>query len=379
MTADAEPHALSMQVACVFGGGNGWGKRIVAALDGLAAGIHIIEIDASHDDIVQAITDSHLVFMAIPDSAINPLLLEYGALLNGKILIDCATNKSGFGETLQRLAENGVCVCSSHPMAASTGVLRGQNALIMPVGPDSAKAEAAAAAIYRALGMHCEPFGFDNHTDAMVILQMLPHVVQRLFIDALGQGLTAQDIVIGDLSRLAPANYLLAELGLGRVASQRAEVSAGIIETAWQSPFGKQLLEAMQRSLMQLRRSAHSREALAGQFKLSVQKLDPEGSWRLAMAEKSEAALVRLGNLRSRSLTIEAPNRIGMLRDILTVLARHGIDMTALDSQLLKGADGSERVIFDIAISNESVLHSDVAAELEPIGARFVQSPDFAV
>ena len=62
------------------------------------------------------------------------------------------------------------------------------------------------------------------------------------------------------------------------------------------------------------------------------------------MAGKSEAALIRLGNLRSRSLTIEAPNRIGMLRDILSVLAGHGIDMTALDSQLLKTDDGSERV-----------------------------------
>jgi prephenate dehydrogenase len=367
-----------MQSACVFGGGNGWGRRIVEALNGLGATTRILEKDATHDDIVQTINRSRLVFIAIPDGAIDPLLIEYGALLNGRILIDCATNKSGFGETLQRLAENGVCVCSTHPMAASTGVLRGQNALIMPVGPDSAKAEAAAAAIYRALGMHCEPFGFGNHTDAMVILQMLPHVVQRLFIDALGQGLAAQDIVIGDLSRLAPANYLLAELGLGRVAAQRAEVSAGIIETAWQSPFGKQLLEAMQLSLMQLRRSAHSREVLAGQFNLSVQQLDPDGTWRLAMAEKSEAALVRLGNLRSRSLTIEAPNRIGMLRDILTVLARHGIDMTALDSQLLQGPDGSERVNFDIAISNETVPFSDVVAELEPIGARFRHGPDFA-
>jgi prephenate dehydrogenase len=373
MTADVETVALSMQSACVFGGGNGWGRRIVEALNGLGATTCILEKDATHDDIVQTINRSTLVFIAIPDGAIDPLLIEYGALLNGRILIDCATNKSGFGETLQRLAENGVCVCSTHPMAASTGVLRGQNALIMPVGPDSAKAEAAAAAIYRALGMHCEPFGFGNHTDAMVILQMLPHVVQRLFIDALGQGLAAQDIVIGDLSRLAPANYLLAELGLGRVAAQRAEVSAGIIETAWQSPFGKQLLEAMQRSLMQLRRAAHSRETLADQFNDSVQRLDPDGSWRLAMAEKSEAALVRLGNLRSRSLTIEAPNRIGMLRDILTVLARHGIDMTALDSQLLQDADGSERVNFDIAISNEQTPYAALSEELAVIDARFMR------
>jgi prephenate dehydrogenase len=363
----------------VFGGGNGWGQCVAGVLAESGASVRIVEKQDGPDAAAGAIAASDAVFIAIPDEAIDALLLAFDAQLQGKLILDCATNKSGFSASLQALAAAGNSVCSTHPMAASSGVLLGQNALIMPIGANAAEAEQLALALYGALGMSCRRIDFRQHAELMAVVQMLPHVVQRLFIDALGQGLAAQDIIIGDLSRLAPANYLLAELGLGRVASQRAEVSAGIVETAWQSPFGKQLLEAMQRSLMQLRRSAHSREALAGQFTLSVQKLDPDGSWRLAMAEKSEAALVRLGNLRSRSLTIEAPNRIGMLRDILTVLARHGIDMTALDSQLLKGADGSERVIFDIAISNESVLHSDVAAELEPIGAHFVQSPDFAV
>jgi prephenate dehydratase len=122
--------------------------------------------------------------------------------------------------------------------------------------------------------------------------------------------------------------------------------------------------------------AGNSREALGVLFNNSVQQLDPSGQWRLQMADKTEAALVRLGNLRSRSLTIEAPNRIGMLRDILSVLANHRIDMTALDSQLLKDADGSERVNFDIAISNQTVPYSALTAELEPIGAHFVRDPD---
>lgn len=366
----ANPEILT---ACVFGGGNGWGRRIAETLAGLGAEIRIIEKDTGREQAEHAVNQSALVFIAIPDGAIDTLLLEYSGLLKGKMLIDCATNKSGFGETLVRLADAGVSVCSTHPMAASTGALRGQNALIMPVGADSAMAESAAHAIYRKLGMHCEPFAFDRHTDAMAILQMLPHVVQRLFIDALGQGLAAQDISIGELSRLAPANYLLAELGLGRVAAQRADVSAGIIETALRSPFGKQLLEILQHGLMQLRRAGNSRDSLASQFSGSVQRLDPDGSWRLAMAEKSEAALVRLGNLRSRSLTIDAPNRIGMLRDILTVLARHGIDMTALDSQLLAGDGGTGRVRFDIAISNDQIPYQTLAEQLAAIDARFIR------
>nr|MBP6310519.1 hypothetical protein [Arenimonas sp.] len=108
-------------------------------------------------------------------------------------------------------------------------------------------------------------------------------------------------------------------------------------------------------------------------FNASVQQLDPSGAWRLQMANKTEAALIRLGNLRSRALTIEAPNRIGMLRDILSVLANHSIDMTALDSQLINKADGSVWVNFDIAISNEHVPFSAMTDELAAIDARFVK------
>lgn len=369
-----EPLTDAPPLTCaVFGGGNGWGRRIVEALDGLSAETRIIEKDASHAQIVQAIRQSTLVFIAIPDSAINPLLLEYGAMLDGKVLIDCATNKAGFGEILQRIAGSGVSVCSTHPMAASAGALRGQNVLIMPVGAGADRAESAACAIYRTLGMHCEPFTFDRHTEAMVILQMLPHLVQRLFIETLGYGLAGQDIGIGDLSRLASANYLLAELGLGRVAAQRADVSAGIIATGLQTPLGQDMLARMRSGLERLQQAGGSRDRLGELFDDAVRRLDPDGGWRMQMSDKTEAALIRLGNLRSRALTIDAPNRIGMLRDILTVLARHGIDMTALDSQLLAGDGGAERVNFDIAISNEQIPYETLVQELAAIEARFIR------
>jgi prephenate dehydratase len=92
------------------------------------------------------------------------------------------------------------------------------------------------------------------------------------------------------------------------------------------------------------------------------------------MAERTEAALNRLGNLRSRSLVISAPNRIGMLRDILTVLARHDIDMTALDSQLMTGDDGNELVRFEIGISNVLIAHESIHGELGAIGVRLHDS-----
>jgi prephenate dehydrogenase len=356
---------LSTQTVTVFGGG------IADACCSLGAKLLVIEKEAAPADCIAALELSSVVFIAIPDPAINELLLEFKDFLQDKIILDCATNKSGFSNMLQQLAECGARVCSTHPMAASNGALRGQNVLIMPIGMHSAIAEQIAVQIYSHLGMQCTALDFKQHTDVMCIVQMLPHIIQRLTIDALSQGLLEHEIGIEALENLASANYLLAELGLGRVAAQRADVSAGIISSALHAPFGQQLLERMQASLQSMKQASKSRDALSNLFNHSVQQLDPSGQWRLQMANKSEAALIRLGNLRSRSLTIEAPNRIGMLRDILIVLANHQIDMTALDSQLITKHDGSEHVYFDIAISNMDVPFSAMADELAAIDAHF--------
>lgn len=371
MTANLPALDLSSQTLCVFGGGNGWGKRIVEAAQGLGAKTIVIEKDATPAETIAALEASSSIFIAIPDNAISALLAEHAARLQGKVVLDCATNKSGFSAALQQLADDGASICSTHPMAASGGVLLGQNALIMPIGSNVTPAEQMAIQLYRRLGMHWEAFDFNKHTDLMVIVQMLPHVMQRLTIDVLAQGLLQQDVKIDALANLTSANYLLSELGIGRVAAQRADVSAGIIANALQEPFGQQMLERLQSTLQSMKRSSHSRDGLCMQFNDSVQQLDPSGQWRLQMADRTEAALVRLGNLRSRALTIEAPNRIGMLRDILSVLANHSIDMTALDSQLISKVDGSEWVNFDIAISNEHVPFSAMTDELAKIGACF--------
>jgi len=355
---------------CVFGGGNGWGKRVAETMRTAGFDVRIVEKDASNADIRQAISASALLFVAIPDPAINSLLQDHGKAMHGRMLIDCATNKSGFSKRLQELASEGVSICSSHPMAVSSAALRGQNVLLMPIGSNAVAAENAAHRIYGLLGMRIARIDFTQHGEIMALVQMLPHLVQRTFIDALATGLAAQNQQIADLTTLASANYLLAELGLGRVAAQRGEISAGIIATGMASEFGRTLLAALRESLDTIQKTSDSRSELAALFDAATQRIDPEGSWRRDMADKSEAGLIRLGNLRSRSLAIEAPNRIGMLRDILTVLARHNIDMTALDSQLMTGADGSERVRFEIGISNSHLPQESICRELEIIGVR---------
>ena len=354
---------------CVFGGGNGWGKRVAETMINAGFKVLIVEKQASPAEIDRAIADSVLLFIAIPDPAIDGLLQMHGSAMHGRMLIDCATNKSGFNVRLQELASSGVRVCSSHPMAASNAALRGQNVLLMPIGNQPETAEAAARHIYGLLGMQISRIDFTRHGEIMAVVQMLPHVVQRVFLDALATGLAAHELDIADLTTLASANYLLAELGLGRVAAQRGEVSAGIIATGMASEFGRNLLAALHARLETIQTHGSSRAELAALFDAATQRIDPDGVWRRDMAHKSEAALIRLGNLRSRSLAIEAPNRIGMLRDILTVLARHSIDMTALDSQLMTGDDGRERVRFEIGIGAQALDLEGIESELRTFDA----------
>lgn len=356
-----KPIPLQTSEATVIGAANGWGKRLADTLTEAGCTVHRVDIDTPQWQVDAALAASVCICLAIPDDAIGNWLARHTGQLRGKCLIDCATNKNAFAETLKALANDGVSVCSTHPMAAADSALRGQNCLIMPLGRNSAYAEAFARNLYQRLDMHLHSLAFMHHGELMLVVQMLPHLMQRLYLALLQQGLAPIGLAVGELTETASANYLLNELGIGRVASQRASVSAGILETGLNSERGRILLEYLKQQVLLVQRNAGSREQLAAQFEQDVTALDPQGTWRTAMAEKTEAALNRLGNLRSLSLVLEAPNRIGMLRDILSVLADHGIDMTALDSQLL---EGGRRVRFEIGIGPAEIDIASLTLDL---------------
>src|SRR5262249_13489468 len=182
---------------------------------------------------------------------------------------------------------------------------------------------------------------------------------------------------IEDISRIAPANYLLAELGLGRVAAQRPDVSAGIIASALKEKSGELILNDIGDMIGAILRSGENRDELARLFAQSVAALDPDSAWRDAMKIKTEAALVRLGNLRSRHFVVEAPNQRGVLRDILSVLIDgHNIDMTALDSQVVLDDAGNAVARFEIGITDEHVDFERLAADLKALGVRMVGTSD---
>jgi prephenate dehydrogenase len=370
-------NVLANTTVTVFGGGAGWGKRVCEVLVHRARAVHVIEKDASSAEIQAAVESSEILFIAIPDNLIGGLLHSLGPRLRGKIVVDCASNKSGFADALKQVAADGASVCSTHPMVVSTTSPRGHNVLIMPLGDGSAPALAAAESIYTALGMTLERFEFDRHAEAMVIVQMVPHLVQRILIQALGHGVSQASMTIEDISRIAPANYLLAELALGRIASQRSDVSAGIIETALRERFGQMILKDMREMMARVVAAGDRRGELAKLFEDSIAGLDPDGAWRAHMKVKTEAALIRLGNLRSRHFVVEAPNQRGILRDILSILIDgHNIDMTALDSQVVLDDAGNALARFEIGITDERVDFDRLAADLKTLGVRMVSSTD---
>jgi prephenate dehydrogenase len=357
----------------VYGGGGGWGKHIVDTAKNFTNNVQIIEKNATPDQRKKAAKDNDVIFLAVPDQEINKILKETKRfLVKNKIVLDCATTKNGFADILTEIANNGASVCSTHPMVMPEVCPRGYNVIIMPIGNNSLSAKNVAELLFMDMGMKIEKFDFNRHDDVMVILQMVPHLIQRILIDAMGKGLQEKKIPIKDVSRLASANYLLAELGVGRIGTQREEVSARIIMSALQTSFGKKIFGEIQSNLGQIIVASENRKKLAKLFTQGVDKLDPNRTWRQEMTERTEVALTRLGNLRSRSCQIDAPNKPGILLDILKILyEEHSIDMTALDSQIID-KDGSPIARFDIGISDCEIDYEKLRVDLDNINCSLI-------
>ena len=360
---------MNISSAVIFGGATGWGKRIYDSVDTIIDEVSIIEVGASPTETIDFVKKCDLIFIAIPDSQINSKLIEIRNFLRkDQIVIECATSKSGFSNTLKEIAVSGVSVCSTHPMVMPASSPKGYNVLIMPIGNNFEKAKKIAEQIYLKMDMIPQDFEFENHADAMVIVQMVPHLVQRILIDSLGHGVSMKNMTIEDISRIAPANYILAELGLGRVAVQRTSVSAGIVATGLQNSFGRRILGGMQSIIGRIISAGDNREELEEIFQSGITTLDPAGVWRHGMEIKTEAALIRLGNLRSKSFSLQAPNKPNVLRDILNILEKYDIDMTALDSQILSDNDGNIFAKFDIGASDINFNSLSLKNDLEKIG-----------
>lgn len=363
---------LSTQAIVIFGGENGWGKKIADICQGVARAVTIVDQGTSGADAHDAIAQADTIFLAAPDTEIGKILDEHRSLLRAKILLDCATNKSDFADALKEIAQD--CdVCSTHPMIRSETPSRGQNVLLMPLGKEPERAKAIATEIFQRLEMDIHDFDFEKHAELMSILQFVPHMIQRVLIGALGQILHEKEMTLHELGQLAPANFLVTELGIGRVGIQRPSVSAGIIVEALKTDFGRSILHVVQSQLAELGEKTE-RSTLEQKLSKEIDVLDSDNVWRKRMEEKTDVMIEAMGNLKARSFQLLSSNdKPGLLKDVCTVLADRNINMTAMHSHRIESDTGQHGVRFDIGIDDVEVDWQGLEEELNALGLRIMK------
>ena len=241
----AELSPLDGKMLTVVGGGRGWGEKIVQAGTQVCAEVCVIEQDTSNTNRDDLIRHADSVFFAAPDTEIPNILGETRRLLEGKNVLDCASNKGPFEKMLLEISKE-TSTCSTHPLVRPETPTRGQNVLVMPLGEGAQPATDDAEAIYQTMEMRLRHFDFRRHGDFMAIVQFLPHLMQRTLVDALGKVLQEQDLSLDQITDIAPANFGMTEMGMGRVAIQRPDVSAGIMAEALRSPLGQRIQKSFQ-------------------------------------------------------------------------------------------------------------------------------------
>jgi prephenate dehydrogenase/predicted amino acid-binding ACT domain protein len=360
----------------VIGGGNGWGQKIALTAQAHGAPVHIVEKDTSANDRDDMIAKSEVIFLAPTDSEIPQILESIRDQLSGKMLLDCATNKSRFEGQLTAIAQD-VSTCSTHPMVVSTAALRGQNALIMPIGPLAEPASLWAQNLFSSMGMLIKQIPFEEHHRRVSLgSQFIPHLIQRTAIGAMQRILSEMDLSLEDINAIAPANAKLTAMAMGRVAMQRPDVSAGIFDEGIHSEIGAQIVNIFIATLVEIAHQARiSREATAALLEEHLKKLDPKGVWTAEMKDLSGQILESMANLKECSMKITAQqDRPGILLAITSVFARHHINMTALLSNRVERPDGTASVELNIGVNASMDQLNTVLSELDALGFQVAMS-----
>jgi len=360
----------------VFGGEGVWGKRFVDAVRDKVQRVIVIEKGTDPEEMLRAVEESSVMILATPDPEIRGILEQARAKMHAELaIIDCATNKGLFEDVLHDLAEEGLSICTTHPLVRPQTPPRGQNVLLMPVGENAQIATDVARCIYRILGMQINETAFEKHSEKMAVSQQFPHQFQRTMIGVLGKTLAEMGISIQDVDKFATANTKLTWLAMGRTGFQDPLVSAGIIWQGLQTPMGKKILDETIALLEKIREIGNDREALIALFEEQIQVLDPDGTWRKTMGRQTDTILERLGNLSQGSFEITVPNDRGILVRILDILSeKYDIDLTALDSNIEYHDDGTSTAHFAMGITDtgEDIDVQELAEILEQVGAKIV-------
>lgn len=348
----------------IFGGASNWGEKISNICRHLHMNVRMIDpkLETSADETRNAVQNADIVFFASPADKIRGNIESVRDLLHGKIILDCATSKSGFEDIFLEIADKN-SICSTHPMVNETTPASGQNILLMPIGEHGESAKQVAKQLFETVRMEIiSDISFTEHRRMMAVMQFLPHLMQRAMIATAGIAMQSLNTNIEKVSARGPANFHLTELAMGRVGMQPPGTSNTIIVDALGTDFGKQILSLLRDSLQQIEAAASNSKDLTALLEKDVERLDPKehpddkaGPWRKKMRAQTDAMVERRGNLRARSCTIESPADVpGTLLTICEIFKRHNINMTAMDSHVSQDL-GPRSVRFDIGISDESI------------------------
>jgi prephenate dehydrogenase len=364
--------ALEGKKIAIFGGASGWGSKISRTVEPLVKEVLIVDPKLGSDsaDLIQAAQNADILFFSVsPDTVINEIFAKIREVLHpGQSAIDNATAKSETADTLKAMDGQGISVCSTHPMCRSDLPTRGQNALIMPVGKNFESAMQQAVAIHEALEMKICRVDFESHADLSAFVQETPHAMNRAVIHALAESLRSSGFTIEDLTRLGTANMIAHTLGIGRVAIQKTDISAKVISEGMKTRSGQIILQKAIEALQKMQTASASE--LEQMFDRDIEIVDPDKEWRDSSLRKTNVVLSRLGNLQKESFTvISRVNKPGVLLEILKVLHRHGIDLTAVDSSTENTEpECDNEVKFDMGIKVENPDWAKLETDLKRIG-----------
>jgi len=303
-----------------------------------------VEQNFPHVPLIELTERADILILSTPLDTIVGILLEIrDKIRQGQIILDIASSKRGFADLLKEINKEGRAIVGSiHPMTGAPPnppSLRGQNGIICQISDQSNEAELIGEAFFSSQGMTIQRMRIEEHDRLMDLIQGKPHFFQVAACVAMGDGLK-DGRPVDDLERLGSPNSELFMLSVGRGAILDADLQANLITSMVASSEGvsdiERIIASMQKILSIAKQDATrptSERELSTFITKARSKLDPDKKWRERMKDKTNTIIVRLGNIRKKSLHLTArADRIGLLEEICAVLRHHGIDLNAIDS-----------------------------------------------
>jgi len=281
---------LPMPVA-IIGAAGGWGSKFVQAADSLKMKTLKVDPALQHreqTEETEAIRQADAIIFAVSGRNANNILQSYEpGSLSGKIILDIATVKSDVAHALNRHADAGACVCSTHPLVMPHRDVSDHTALIMPVGGQPSTAVDLANKLYSHMGMRPVDFKFEQHDMVVLPLQTIDHALQRIRLELLRDLMQKTGINLQTLEEIGSANFLLNQVVSGRMTKQKPDISAEIIA----SPVGQSMLHSIETVIKDFQ--GKDAAVLATGFGNTADEIDPSYEWKTRMTNLAELLIRR--------------------------------------------------------------------------------------